>query len=117
MAQTESAAAHHNGHGHGGGNASHGSLKSYVIGFVLSIVLTIIPLVVVMNHMLGRTGTMILIVAMAVLQFAVQLLFFMHLREGENARWNVLALVLGLVVLITIVAGSIWIMTYNTPNM
>ena len=31
---------------------SHGSLKSYIIGFALSIILTIIPLVAVMNHML-----------------------------------------------------------------
>jgi cytochrome o ubiquinol oxidase operon protein cyoD len=50
---------------------------------------------------------------MAVLQFAVQLIFFMHLKEGENARWNMMALLLGLIILLTIVAGSIWIMTYN----
>lgn len=98
------------GHEHEG---SHGSLKSYVIGFLLSIVLTIIPLVVVLNDMLSRSGTIVLILIMAVLQFAVQLIFFMHLKEGENSRWNMTALVLGLVILVTIVAGSIWIMTYN----
>ncbi|MBD0383062.1 cytochrome o ubiquinol oxidase subunit IV [Paenibacillus sedimenti] len=94
-------------------HVSHGSLKSYIIGFVLSIVLTIIPLVVVMNHMLGKIGTLILILLMAVLQFVVQLFFFMHVKEGENARWNIMALIFGLVILVTIVAGSIWIMTYN----
>ncbi|MGG1517312.1 cytochrome o ubiquinol oxidase subunit IV [Paenibacillus oryzisoli] len=92
---------------------SHGSLKSYTIGFVLSIILTIIPLVVVMNHMMGKTGTLVLILIMAILQFVVQLFFFMHIREGENSRWNVMALLLGLVILITVVGGSIWIMTYN----
>ncbi|NQX64527.1 cytochrome o ubiquinol oxidase subunit IV [Paenibacillus alba] len=92
---------------------AHGSLKSYIIGFALSIILTIIPLVVVMNHMLNRTGTLILILLMAILQFGVQLLFFMHVKEGENAKWNIMALIFGLVILITIVAGSIWIMTYN----
>lgn len=93
---------------------SHGSLKSYIIGFALSILLTIIPLVVVMNDMLGRTGTLFLILLMAVLQFAVQLFFFMHVKEGENAKWNIMALLFGLVILVTIVGGSIWIMTYNT---
>lgn len=93
---------------------SHGSLKSYIIGFALSIILTIIPLVAVMNHMLGKTGTLVLILLMAVLQFGVQLFFFMHVKEGENARWNIMALIFGLVILLTIVAGSIWIMTYNT---
>nr|WP_216855651.1 cytochrome o ubiquinol oxidase subunit IV [Paenibacillus qinlingensis] len=89
-------------------------MKSYIIGFALSIILTIIPLVVVMNHMLGKTGTLVLILLMAVLQFGVQLFFFMHVKEGENARWNIMALLFGLVILVTIVAGSIWIMTYNT---
>lgn len=98
----------------GGSNTpAHGTLKSYVIGFVLSIVLTIIPLVVVLNGMLNETAAIVLIVAMAVLQFGVQLVFFMHLREGENSRWNIMALLLGVIILITIVAGSIWIMMYN----
>ncbi|NOV02984.1 cytochrome o ubiquinol oxidase subunit IV [Paenibacillus planticolens] len=98
---------------HGNHNA-HGSLKSYVIGFALSIILTIIPLVVVMNHMLNKTGTLVLILLMAILQFGVQLFFFMHVKEGENAHWNIMALIFGLIILVTIVAGSIWIMTYNT---
>ncbi|MEI7025552.1 cytochrome o ubiquinol oxidase subunit IV [Paenibacillus sp. y28] len=99
-----------NSHGH----ESHGSLKSYVIGFLLSIVLTIIPLVVVLNGMMGKTATLALILIAAILQFVVQLFFFMHLREGENAHWNMMVLILGLIILLTIVAGSIWIMTYNT---
>jgi cytochrome o ubiquinol oxidase operon protein cyoD len=98
---------------HASAPKAHGSLKSYVIGFVLSIVLTIIPLAVVMGGLLDRTATIVVILAMAVLQFAVQLIFFMHLREGENARWNIMSLLLGVVILLTIVAGSIWIMTYN----
>lgn len=92
---------------------AHGSLKSYIIGFALSIILTIIPLVVVMNHMMSKTGTLVLILIMAVLQFAVQLFFFMHVKEGENARWNIMTLIFGLIILVTIVGGSIWIMTYN----
>lgn len=94
-------------------HASHGSMKTYVIGFLLSIVLTIIPLVIVMNGMLDKTAATIVILVMAVLQFAVQLFFFMHVKEGENAHWNMMALILGIVILLTIVAGSIWIMTYN----
>jgi len=101
----------HNAHGHGDG--SHGSLKSYVIGFLLSIVLTIIPLVVVMNGLLSKTASTIVILIMAALQFVVQLVFFMHIRSEKKPRWNVMALLLGLIILLTIVAGSIWIMTYN----
>ncbi|MDR7317230.1 cytochrome o ubiquinol oxidase subunit IV [Brevibacillus nitrificans] len=103
MTQHENHGDHHN----------HGSLKSYVIGFILSIVLTIIPLVMVMNNMLDKTTTVIWILVMAVLQFIVQLFFFMHVREGEKPRYNVQTLVLGLVIVFTIIAGSIWIMMFN----
>lgn len=95
------------------GRRRHGSFQSYAIGFALSIVLTVIPLLIVTGGWLGRTWTVFLILAAAVLQFAVQLLFFMHVREGDNARWNGMALLLGLLIMVTIVGGSIWIMTYN----
>jgi cytochrome o ubiquinol oxidase operon protein cyoD len=90
-----------------------GSLKSYTIGFILSIVLTIIPLVLVMNHMLNTTVTLVIILLIAVLQFAIQMIFFMHIKEEQKPRYNLMALILGLVILVTIVSGSIWIMTYN----
>lgn len=92
---------------------THASIKSYVIGFVLSIILTILPLVVVMNDLMGKTATVVFILVMAVLQFIVQLFFFMHIRDDAKPHYNVMALVFGLVILLTIVAGSIWIMKYN----
>ncbi len=109
------AAQGNNGHGVEGHapEHAHGSFKSYLIGFLLSIVLTIIPLVVVLNDMLDRTGTMIVLLVTAVMQFAVQLLFFMHLREEEKPRYNLITLIFGLVIVVLIVGGSIWIMTYN----
>lgn len=98
----------HEEHGH-----THGSLKSYVIGFILSIVLTIIPLVAVLNDMFNKSTTIVVILVTAVLQFLVQLLFFMHIREEDKPRYNLISLVFAVVILLTIVLGSIWIMTYN----
>lgn len=103
----------HSGHAHGAKESSHGSLKEYAIGFALSIVLTIIPLAAVLNDwMTGTAGILVILIA-AVLQFAVQLLFFMHLREEKGPRYNLVALILGVVVVVTVVAGSIWIMVHN----
>ncbi|RUT30576.1 cytochrome o ubiquinol oxidase subunit IV [Paenibacillus zeisoli] len=104
---------HNTGHEHASGE-SHGSLKSYVIGFIFSIVLTIIPLVIVMNGLLNKTQTVITIMIMAVLQLIVQLFFFMHIREGEKPRWNVMTLIVGIIIVLTIVGGSIWIMSFNS---
>jgi cytochrome o ubiquinol oxidase subunit IV len=103
--------AHENDHKHE--REAHGSLKSYIIGFVLSLVLTAIPLTVVLSHWLEGGAAVAVLVGSAVLQFVVQLVYFMHLREEKKPRWNLLALLLGLVVLMTIVAGSMWIMLYN----
>lgn len=94
-------------------SASHGSLKSYSIGFALSILLTILPIAAVVSDWFGRAATITIILIAAVLQFIVQLLFFMHLREGEDSKWNVMALLCGTIILVLVVGGSIWIMTFN----
>ncbi|MBK0006322.1 MULTISPECIES: cytochrome o ubiquinol oxidase subunit IV [Priestia] len=93
---------------------NHGSLKAYTIGFIFSIILTVIPLLLVLNHVLAKNILLAGILGMAVLQFFVQLFFFMHIKDGEKPRYNVMALILGIVFVITIVAGSIWIMTFNS---
>ena len=53
-----------------------GSLKAYTIGFVFSIILTIIPLLLVLNHVLAKNILLASILGMPVLQFFVQLLNF-----------------------------------------
>jgi len=103
----------HGAHDAHGSHEAHGSLKSYVIGFVLSLVLTAIPLIIVLNGVLKGTAATVVLLACAVLQFIVQLFYFMHLKEEGKPRYNLMVLILGLIIVLTIVAGSIWIMTYN----
>jgi cytochrome o ubiquinol oxidase subunit IV len=100
----------HNSHD---SHEAHGSLKSYIIGFVMSLVLTAIPLIVVLNDMLEGKAATLLLIGSAVLQFVVQLFYFMHLKEEKNPRYNLIVLIFGLVIVFTIVAGSMWIMMYN----
>ncbi|GEB33403.1 MULTISPECIES: cytochrome o ubiquinol oxidase subunit IV [Brevibacillus] len=92
---------------------AHGSLKSYVTGFICSIVLTIIPIVVLVNNWLEGLGSTIVFLAAALLQFIVQLVFFMHLKDEEKPRYNLMSLLLGIFIVLLIVVGSIWIMMYN----
>ncbi|MFD2331321.1 cytochrome o ubiquinol oxidase subunit IV [Cohnella sp. GCM10020058] len=108
-------AQHHDTHASHGADAheSHGSLKSYVIGFVLSLILTAIPLILVLNDIVTGNAADVVLLGTAVLQFVVQLFFFMHLKEEKKPRYNLMTLLLGLVIVVTIVAGSIWIMKYN----
>jgi cytochrome o ubiquinol oxidase operon protein cyoD len=103
----------HGGHEAHGEHESHGSLKSYVIGFVLSLVLTAIPLIVVLNGLMKGKAALVVLLGTAILQFIVQLFYFMHLKEEKKPRYNLMVLLLGLAIVLTIVVGSIWIMTYN----
>lgn len=88
-------------------------MKTYTVGFLLSIILTVIPMLVVFNHLLPRLGSILLVMGTAILQLIIQLFFFMHIREGERPRYNVMALILGFIIVITIVAGSLWIVSFN----
>lgn len=97
------------------GHAEHTvSTKAYLTGFILSLILTIIPLILVLNHMLGKTILTISIFLAAFLQFVIQLFYFMHIRDGEGPRYNAAALVLGIIFVLTIVIGAIWIMEFNS---
>ncbi|SEN99149.1 cytochrome o ubiquinol oxidase subunit IV [Paenibacillus sp. OV219] len=102
------------GHDHHDEHDDHGSLKAYITGFIISIVLTVIPLLVVFETSMNKTGVIVTIITMAVIQLIVQLFFFMHIREGDGPKYNVMALILGLFIVLVIVAGSVWIMSFNS---
>ncbi len=102
--------AHHDGHGVGG--ESHGSVKSYLVGFLLAAVLTIIPFWAVMKGGLPTFTTGVIIIVAAILQIFVHLIFFLHLDRSSEQRWNVSAAAFTVVVIGIIVAGTLWVM-YN----
>ncbi|NHC60340.1 cytochrome o ubiquinol oxidase subunit IV [Paenalcaligenes suwonensis] len=88
---------------------SHGSAKSYGIGFVLCVILTVIPFALVMNPVLSKPATMLIVVAFAVVQVIVQLVFFLHMNRSSENGWNLASFVFTLVILFIVIALSIWI--------
>jgi len=93
-----------------GTGAGRGSLKSYLTGFVLSLILTAIPFALVMTG--NRSVSVILagILCAGIVQILVHLHYFLHLDASSAARWNVLALIFSALILILFVGGSIWVM-------
>lgn len=87
-------------------------LGSYTTGFVLSIGLTLVAYFGVVAHWLSRDWTVFLLLALAVIQFAVQLFFFLHIGRERKPRWRLLTLFIAIIVVLIVVLGSIWIM-YN----
>ena len=92
--------------------AGRGSLKAYAIGFFLSIMLTTIAFALVMQSAgLPRWAVLFGIFGAAILQILVHLHYFLHLDTSSAARWNVLALVITLLIMILFVGLTLWIMS------
>lgn len=84
----------------------------YVIGFVLAIGLTILAYLTVTQHWLAGSTLVFGLMGLAVIQFVVQLIFFLHVGQESKPRWNLAVFLFTLLVLMIIVFGSLWIM-YN----
>lgn len=92
--------------------AGRGSRTSYITGFILSIVLTALAFGLVMQgRALPRGLVFVTIFAAATVQMLVHLHYFLHLDTSSKARWNVLALILTVLIMILFVVGSLWIMS------
>ena len=102
-------------HGGAGAHGAHGNRRSYVIGFLLAIVLTAIPFALVMSHSVA--GTPLVIAAFALAQIVVHVVYFLHLNRSEEQRWNLIALVFTAIVVCIILGGSLWIMHELYVNM
>lgn len=85
-------------------------LWSSIVGFVLSLILTAVPFALVMSGSMSRTVAMAGIASAALVQIAVHLKFFLHLRDSPSARWDILALIVTVLIIILFVGGSLWIM-------
>jgi cytochrome o ubiquinol oxidase operon protein cyoD len=97
-------------------------LTAYITGFVLSLVLTVLPLALLRMHEAGGhafpTHEMLYaaFVLFAILQLLVQLFFFFHMDEEARPRWNLTALCFALLVVTIVVGGTLWIM-HNLSHM
>ncbi|MDH2328236.1 cytochrome o ubiquinol oxidase subunit IV [Cereibacter sp. SYSU M97828] len=103
--------SHHDDH-------SHGSMKSYVTGFVLSVILTAIPFYLVMTGGLESKGwTAAVVIGMAVVQILVHMIFFLHMTTSAEEGWTMTALIFTIIVVVIMLAGSIWVMYHMNTNM
>lgn len=93
---------------------------SLTTGFVLAVCLTLAAYFVVANHWLYGVWAVVAVVALAIVQLLVQLIFFLHLGREGKPRWNLAAFFFMLIFLFIIIAGSLWIMynlNYNMTRM
>jgi len=98
-------------------------LVSYVSGFAISIALTLAAYFLVVQYagsggaVLDRSTLIFAIVALAIVQLAVQLIFFLHLGKDSKPHWNLIVFAYAALLIVAIVAGSLWVMYHLNYNM
>ncbi|MGY3032846.1 cytochrome o ubiquinol oxidase operon protein cyoD [Bradyrhizobium sp. USDA 4354] len=112
---THAAGAHD--HHHGDSHA-HGTFSSYMLGFVLSVVLTAIPFWLVMSGTLpSKQVTALVIMAFAVVQIVVHMIYFLHMNTTSENGWSMMALIFTIVMVVIALSGSLWVMSHLNSNM
>lgn len=97
--------------------AAHGSLKSYTVGFVLSVVLTLASFGTVMLDVLPRQMRLPVIVMLCVAQLIVQLAYFLHIGTSSDQRSNTGIFICTALLIVIVIAGSLWVMHNANENM
>ena len=96
----------HSSHGEGDFGAS---VKSYLVGFVLSVILAGIPFWSVMTHSFDHTTTLWIVVAAAIVQIVVHLKYFLHLDFSKEGRINTFSFLFTALIIVMVVGLSVWI--------
>ncbi|MFP3678562.1 MULTISPECIES: cytochrome o ubiquinol oxidase subunit IV [Pseudomonas] len=102
---------------HSSAGTSHGSSRSYMVGFIISVLLTVVPFALVMYPTLPRSLTAWTVVVLGAIQIVVHLKYFLHLDTAAEQRWNFIALIFSAVIIILLVGLSLWIMNSIHHNM
>ena len=117
--------AHGHDHGHGGHGHDdhedvgyHATVKGYLIGFLLSLILTAIPFVLVMTKSISSSAAMgIVLLGFAAVQIVVHMVYFLHMNSKVEGGWSMLSLIFTIAVVVIMLAGSIWVMFHLNSNM
>jgi cytochrome o ubiquinol oxidase operon protein cyoD len=99
----------------GGGIGSR--VLGYLTGLGLAILLTATSFFVAGTDLVWQPSIPVALVVLAMAQMGVHLVFFLHITTGPDNTNNVLALAFGVLIVLLVMAGSLWIMANLNHNM
>lgn len=110
MVENSVASSHEEHHGHG-------SIVSYIVGFVLSVILTVASFcIVLLNTGLSKTVIITSLGVLAVIQIFVQVTFFLHVSAAPEQRSEVVSFLFSVFVALVICFGTLFVM-YNVGHL
>lgn len=92
-------------------------ISSYVTGLFLSVVLTLMAYFAVVNQVWNGWMLVAVIIGLAIVQLAIQLIFFLHLGHERGGSWKLVTFWFATLVVAIVVVGSLWIMHNLNYNM
>ena len=87
-----------------------GTIKAYLFGFLSSFLLTSLAFFIVYFDLAKETNLIFILIGLALLQAVIQLIFFLHVGQEAGPKWENLIFFFMLIILITVVLLSFWIM-------
>ncbi|CDO46157.1 cytochrome O ubiquinol oxidase [Bartonella henselae] len=96
------------------------STSSYLFGFILAVFFTLGSFIPVMYGMMDSwaiSTKVVYLIGMAIIQIIVQIIFFLHLNSGPDAKWNLSALWFAAICVFVIIGGTWWAISHLNYNM
>jgi len=89
----------------------------YVVGLGLAVLLTVVSFFIAGTTLVWGPSIPVALVVLAIAQMGVHLVFFLHITTGPDNVNNVMALGFGVLIVLLVMAGSLWIMGHMNHNM
>ena len=92
-------------------------IRSYLIGLGLATLLTAVSFFISGTTLVWEPSIPVALIVLAIAQMGVHLVFFLHITTGPDNVNNVMALAFGVLIVLLLLAGSLWIMANLNHNM
>lgn len=93
------------------------TFRPYILGFIFSIIITMVAYSVVVMHLLAGIVALGAILVLAMVQLFVQLWYFLHLESEEKPYFNTIFFISTFALVFLVIVASIWIMNHLDNNM
>ena len=92
-------------------------LLGYFVGLGLALLFTAVSFFVAGTDMVWQPSIPVAIIVLAIAQMSIHLVFFLHITTGSDNTNNVMALAFGVLIVVLVIGGSLWIMSNLNNNM
>ncbi|MEJ0016978.1 MAG: cytochrome o ubiquinol oxidase subunit IV [Acetobacteraceae bacterium] len=92
-------------------------LIGYLVGLALATLITVVAFFVSQTTLVWQPSIPTALFVLAIAQMGIHLVFFLHITTGPDNTNNVLALAFGVLIVLLLIVGSLWIMAHLNENM